>query len=60
MMHKWIRDLFVRKTRTVRKAQKPARPRFVRPSLQILEDRTAPAVFTVTSTADDGGANELR
>jgi hypothetical protein len=48
----WIRNLFSRPPRTVRKA--PARCRFV---VEILEDRMAPANLTLThgSTGDVGG-----
>src|SRR5262245_61998211 len=44
----WIRSLFARTPRTIRKA--PAR---CRPSLEALEARLAPATITVTSTLDD-------
>ena len=43
----WIRKLFARTPRTVRKA--PAR---CRPAVEVLEDRLAPAVLTV-NTLDD-------
>jgi hypothetical protein len=50
----WIRKLFARTPRTVRKA--PAR---CRPALEALEDRLAPATFNVTTLADSG-AGSLR
>jgi hypothetical protein len=56
----WIRDWFFKPVRTVRRAAKPSRPKRVRPRLEALEDRTAPAVFNVSSPADDGGVKELR
>ena len=43
--------------------QRPAprrRPAFRRPLLEALEDRTAPAVFLVTKTLDDGSSGSLR
>jgi hypothetical protein len=43
----WIRNLFARTPRTVRKALAPCRPH-----LEFLEDRTAPAVIVVNSTDD--------
>src|SRR5262245_20879467 len=49
MTRTWIRRLFARTPRTIRKA--PAR---FRPILEALEDRLAPASFTVTTNADTG------
>ena len=43
----WIRNLFARTPRTIRKG--PAR---FRPRLEALEDRLAPATFTVTDNSD--------
>src|SRR5437016_6069172 len=44
-MHSWIRNLFTRPvTRTIRKA-----PRRIRPALEALEDRTAPALVSYTN-----------
>src|SRR5262249_10181753 len=39
-------------------SRKPPRPRTFHPRLEQLEDRTAPAVITVTTTADDNVAND--
>src|SRR5215471_9066196 len=50
----WIRNLFVRTPRTIRKI--PARRR---PSVEVLEGRIAPATFTVLNNADTG-AGSLR
>src|SRR5262245_62490994 len=50
----WIRNLFALTPRTVRK--EPAR---FRPRLEPLEDRLAPATFTVRNT-NDSGADSLR
>jgi hypothetical protein len=48
----WLRSLVARPNRTpARRA--PRRPT-CRPRVEALEDRTAPAVFTVTTTADSG------
>jgi hypothetical protein len=43
-------------SRRQRRLAKQKQARQVRPRLEILEDRVVPAVFTVTSTADTGGA----
>ena len=52
----WIRNLFARPTRTVRKA--PARRR---PALEALEDRMVLSTFTPTTFADGGtGSGSLR
>jgi hypothetical protein len=53
----WIRKLFTRTPRTVRKA-----PSRIRPRLEALEDRLAPATLTVNSLSDDtaGAALTLR
>jgi uncharacterized repeat protein (TIGR01451 family) len=51
----WIRRVFSPTPRTSRKA--PAR---VRPGVERLEDRLAPANFTVNTLADDGSAGSLR
>jgi uncharacterized repeat protein (TIGR01451 family) len=51
----WIRRVFSRKPRTSRKA--PAR---VRPAVVRLEDRLAPANFTVSTLQDDGSNGSLR
>jgi hypothetical protein len=51
----WIRRLFARTPRTVRKA--PAR---FRPRVEALEDRTVPALYTVTNALDDGSVGSLR
>jgi hypothetical protein len=48
----WLRPLVARPNRNpLRRASK--RPNF-RPRVEVLEDRTVPAVFTVTNTADTG------
>src|SRR5262249_40503020 len=51
----WVRRLFDRKPRTSRKAR--AR---VRPAVERLEDRLAPANLTVNTLADDGSQFSLR
>src|SRR5262245_24946021 len=53
----WIRRLFARTPRTVRKA-----PSRIRPRLEALEDRLAPATLTVNSLSDDtaGAALTMR
>src|SRR6516225_5189939 len=51
----WIRRLFARKPRTVRKAP-PRR----RPVVEALEQRLAPAAYVVSSGLDDGSAGTLR
>src|SRR5262245_63174432 len=53
--HSWIRRLFARKPRIVRRAPARFRPRF-----EGLEDRVTPSTLTVTSLADDGSAGTLR
>jgi hypothetical protein len=49
----WVRTLFARTPRAARQA--PAR---CRPAVEALEDRLAPAVLTVNSTADDTTAGD--
>src|SRR5262245_35406783 len=49
----WIRKLFGRKTRTVRKDLVRLRPR-----LEALEDRLAPAILTVNSLLDTASARD--
>ena len=51
----WIRKLLARAPRPARKAAARHRPR-----VEALEDRTAPAVYTVTNALDDGSAGSLR
>ncbi|HKB42609.1 MAG TPA: hypothetical protein VKD72_39640, partial [Gemmataceae bacterium] len=51
----WLKKLFARPPRTIRKA--PAR---FRPRVEGLEERVTPSMFTVTSLADDGSAGTLR
>jgi fibronectin-binding autotransporter adhesin len=51
----WVRSLFARTPRTVRKA--PAR---FRPRVEALEDRVTPTTYTVTSLAGDNSAGSLR
>jgi CSLREA domain-containing protein len=56
---RWIRRLFARTPRTVRSST-PARRPTARPSIEFLEDRIAPAQFTLTSLADDNSPGTLR
>jgi fibronectin-binding autotransporter adhesin len=59
----WWRELAVLVKRNARRAGPPKRGRrpkgFCRPRLEYLEDRLAPAVFTVTNS-NDSGAGSLR
>jgi hypothetical protein len=52
-MRSWIRQLFARPRRPICRAP-------VRPRLEALEDRLAPAAYHVTSLLDDGSAGTLR
>jgi predicted outer membrane repeat protein len=52
-MRSWIRQLFARPHRPICRAP-------VRPRLEALEDRLAPATYHVTSLLDDGSAGTLR
>src|SRR5262245_36240891 len=55
----WIRQLFARTSRTARKSMPPRRPA-ARPGVEFLEDRLAPATFTLGSLLDDGSTGTLR
>jgi hypothetical protein len=60
----WIRSLTSRLVPTGRANARRRRGHGpihrLRPCLEALEDRTAPAIFTVTSTLDDGSSGTLR
>src|SRR5262249_54403628 len=54
-MQSWIRKLFTRPVRTIRKA-----PRRAHLALEQLEARECPSMFTVNNTLDDGSVGSLR
>ena len=56
MPFSWFRGR--RKQQSLR--ARKARPQGVRPTLEVLEDRLAPAVFPVSTTLDDGSPGSLR